>query len=251
MDRFALQFRLGYVAPEDEVAVLSAPGEAPSAGGPRPLRVPRRRRRAPGVGRRGPDQRRAEAVRRRRRPDHSHGARRPARRQPARVDRAHEDRPGAGPPRWRGVRHARPRPGAGGARDRPSPDRRPAGALLGDHRRAGRRGRRSRPSRSPPSLRPRDAAPAGSIACSGSSPRRTTGCGAASRGPGGSPWAPSAPRRSWGSTPTRPWRTRPSPSCSLCSSWPSPPASASGCASRRGASSPASRRPGSRSPTGS
>ena len=58
-----------------------------------------------------------------------------------------------------------------------------------------------------------------------SSPQRTTACGAASPGAARSPSAP-WPRRRWsGSTPTRPWRTRPSPSSSPCSSCPSPPAS--------------------------
>ena len=101
MDRFAMQFGLGYVEPGEEVAILSAQAEH------HPLDdldacvlleevLALRQRGAP-----GPRERRAEALRRRPRARHAARARRAARRQPARLARADRRRAGAGARRRR------------------------------------------------------------------------------------------------------------------------------------------------------
>ena len=87
MDRFALQFGLGYVGAGRGGGDPLRAGAAPSARRPARLRVARGRAGAAPARAPGPRERRAEALRRRPGARDPHRARRAARRQPARLAR--------------------------------------------------------------------------------------------------------------------------------------------------------------------
>ncbi len=141
MDRFAMQFTLGYVSPADEVAILTAQEHNHPLDELKPCVAPCR---SAGVeSRRGkhPHQRRIETLRRGFGVRDAHRARRATRRQPARLDFADENRAGRGVVRWAGFCRA-----GADSKTRRAGHRAPAGAgITGTvlrHHRARRGGRR-------------------------------------------------------------------------------------------------------------